>query len=286
MVLGLLTSGNLGLNTFIQIESRFKIGFVLTDSDSIKIIDFCRLKKIPCYHGNPRKNRAYKFIKNISVDIIISINYIFLIEKDIINHSNKLTFNIHGSLLPKYRGRTPHVWAIINNEKETGITAHKIDEGCDTGDIIKQIVIPIDFFDTGSDILEKFKKYYFKVVCDVISKCENNALKFSKQNEKFATFFGKRTPSDGKIDWDWQKERIHNWVRAQSNPYPGAFTFFETNKIIIDEVRFSETCYSPIIENGVVILNKPNIIVKTTNGALELIKLRTPVSLEIGCKLN
>tara|TARA_B110000003_G_scaffold29053_1_gene27412 strand:- start:3048 stop:3908 length:861 start_codon:yes stop_codon:yes gene_type:complete len=286
MVLGVLTSGNLGHNTLIQIESKFVIGFVLTDSNSIKIIDFCQAKKIPFYCGNPRNNRLYKFIKNISVDIIISINYIFLIEKDIIDHSNKLTFNIHGSLLPKYRGRTPHVWAIINNEKETGITAHKIDEGCDTGDIIDQIVISIDISDTGNDILEKFKKHYFKLVCDIISKFKNNELKFRKQNEKFATFFGKRTPSDGKIDWDWQKERIHNWVRAQTNPYPGAFTFFENNKIIIDEVKFSEIGYDSKIENGVVIVNEPNIIVKTPNGALELIKLRTPVSLEIGCKLN
>ena len=182
MVLGVLTSGNLGLNILIKIESRFMIGFVLTDSNSLKIIDFCKLKKIPYYTGNPRKNKAYEFIKNITVDIIASVNYLFLINKDIINHSCKLTFNIHGSLLPKYRGRTPHVWAIINNEKETGITAHKIDEGCDTGDIIEQIIIPIEISDTGNDILQNYKKYYFKLLLDVVSKCENNTLQFKKQN--------------------------------------------------------------------------------------------------------
>ena len=286
MVLGVLTSGNLGLNILIQIESRFMIGFVLTDSNSIKIIDFCKLKKIPYYIGNPRNNKAYEFIKNITVDIIASINYLFLINKDIINHSGKLTFNIHGSLLPKYRGRTPHVWAIINNEKETGITAHKIDEGCDTGDIIEQIIIPIDISDTGNDILQNYKKYYFKLVLDVVSKCENNTLQFKKQNEKFATYFGKRTPSDGKIEWDWQKERIKNWVRAQSNPYPGAFAFFENNKIIIDEVKFSEIGYNDEIDNGIVLANEPNIIIKTPNGPLELTKLRTPIKLSLGCKLN
>ena len=120
MVLGVLTSGNLGLNILIKIESRFMIGFVLTDSNSLKIIDFCKLKKIPYYTGNPRKNKAYEFIKNITVDIIASVNYLFLINKDIINHSCKLTFNIHGSLLPKYRGRTPHVWAIIKMKKKLG----------------------------------------------------------------------------------------------------------------------------------------------------------------------
>lgn len=286
MVLGVLTSGNLGLNILIKIESRFMIGFVLTDSNSLKIIDFCKLKKIPYFTGNPRKNKAYEFIKNITVDIIASVNYLFLINKDIINHSCKLTFNIHGSLLPKYRGRTPHVWAIINNEKETGITAHKIDEGCDTGDIIEQIIIPIEISDTGNDILQNYKKYYFKLLLDVVSKCENNTLQFKKQNEKFATYFGKRTPSDGKIEWDWQKERIRNWVRAQSTPYPGAFAFFENNKIIIDEVKFSEIGYNDEIDNGIVLANEPNIIVKTPNGPLELTKLRTPIKLSLGCKLN
>ena len=286
MVLGVLTSGNLGLNILIKIESRFMIGFVLTDSNSLKIIDFCKLKKIPYYTGNPRKNKAYEFIKNITVDIIASVNYLFLINKDIINHSCKLTFNIHGSLLPKYRGRTPHVWAIINNEKETGITAHKIDEGCDTGDIIEQIIIPIEISDTGNDILQNYKKYYFKLLLDVVSKCENNTLQFKKQNEIFATYFEKRTPSDGKIEWDWQKERIRNWVRAQSTPYPGAFAFFENNKIIIDEVKFSEIGYNDEIDNGIVLANEPNIIVKTPNGPLELTKLRTPIKLSLGCKLN
>ncbi|MDB4171579.1 hypothetical protein N9750_05665, partial [Polaribacter sp.] len=171
-------------------------------------------------------------------------------------------------------------------EKETGITAHKIDEGCDTGDIIEQIIIPIEISDTGNDILQNYKKYYFKLLLDVVSKCENNTLQFKKQNEKFATYFGKRTPSDGKIEWDWQKERIRNWVRAQSTPYPGAFAFFENNKIIIDEVKFSEIGYHDEIDNGIVLANEPNIIVKTPNGPLELTKLRTPIKLSLGCKLN
>lgn len=286
MKLGILSSGNLGKDTLEKIILNFNVVFVLTDSNSQGILSLCEKNKIPYFKGNPRNGIGYDFIKRIEVDIIASINYLFLIEKDIIQHSKQLTFNIHGSLLPKYRGRTPHVWAIINNEKETGITAHKIDEGCDTGDIIEQIIIPIDISDTGNDILKYYKKHYFKLLVDVVSKCENNTLQFKKQNEKFATYFGQRTPSDGKIEWGWQKERIKNWVRAQSNPYPGAFTFFENNKIIIDEVKFSEIGYYNEIDNGVVLANEPYIIVKTPNGPLELTKLRTPIKLSIGCKLN
>ena len=126
MKLGILTSGNLGKDTLEKIILNFNVVFVLTDSNSQGILSLCEENKISYFKGNPRNSIGYNFIKKIEVDIIVSINYLFLIEKDIIQHSKQLTFNIHGSLLPKYRGRTPHVWSIINNEKETGITAQVI----------------------------------------------------------------------------------------------------------------------------------------------------------------
>ncbi len=285
MIIGVLTSGGLGLDTLIKMKPRFKIGFVLTDSNSNEIIDFCNENEIPVYKGNPRNGKAYDFIKNIEVDIIASINYLFLIKKDIIQHSKKLTFNIHGSLLPKYRGRTPHVWAIINNEKEAGITAHKIDEGCDTGDILSQIIVQIDETDTGNTILEKYKQEYFNLVKDVIDSCKRNELKFITQNESIATYFGKRTPEDGAIDWNWQKERIRNWVRAQANPYPGAFTLLGSEKIIIDKVVDSSLGYKDDMENGLILQVEPKIVVKTPNGALELKELREPIEVRVGDKL-
>ncbi len=161
MKIGVLVSGNLGRDILEKLNSNFDIAFVLTDSNSNGILKLCKKNEISCFKGNPRKGVGYNFIKNIFVDIILSVNYLFLIEKDIIQHSRLLTFNIHGSLLPKYRGRTPHVWAIINNEKETGITAHVIDENCDTGDIISQIKIPINETDTGNDLLNKYKSEYY-----------------------------------------------------------------------------------------------------------------------------
>lgn len=285
MTIGILSSGNLGLDTLKQMKFKYNIGFVLTDSKSHGIIDFCNENRIPFFKGNPRDGAAYAFIKSIQVDVIASINYLFLINKDIINHSNKLTFNIHGSLLPKYRGRTPHVWAIINNEKVTGITAHIIDEGCDTGDVISQIAVPIAENDTGNDILEKYKSQYFNLVSEVISKCHENVLNIEKQTEENATYFGKRTPEDGQIVWDWHKERIRNWIRAQASPYPGAFTFFEGKKIIVDQAKQSDYGYNSEIANGTVLNTSPNIVVKTPNGALELTKLRDPIELKIGDKL-
>ena len=98
--------------------------------------------------------------------------------------------------------------------------------------------------------------------------------------------FGKRTPEDGRINWNWQKERIRNWVRAQSYPYPGAFSFFNNNKIIIDEIKFSSHGFNFKDENGLILKVNPSIIIKTVNGALEVKKMRNNIELSVGDKLN
>lgn len=273
MNLGILASGNLGHVALQHLYKNYIIEYVLTDSKSNSIINFCNQKGIPHFTGNPRNGKALNFCIRFKIDILISVNYLFIIEKDLIKLPKEFAFNIHGSLLPKYRGRTPHVWAIINNESETGITAHLIDEGCDTGDIIEQIKIKIDFEDTGSDILNKFNDYYLELLNRVLNKVRIGKLSFVKQQNDFATYFGKRTPSDGKIDWNWQKERIYNWVRAQADPYPGAFTLYNGNKIIIDKIKYTETGFTNEMSNGLVLSISP-FLVKTPNGVVELCKLR------------
>lgn len=275
LTLGVLCSGRLGLDTLSKIAKDYTIQFVLTDSNSAVIIDFATTNNIPFYAGNPRKGKGYDFIKDSGVDIIISINYLFLIEEDIINHSNILTFNIHGSLLPKYRGRTPHVWAIINGEDKAGVTAHIIDEGCDTGKIIHQIEIPIEADDTGAIMLDKYARAYYPLVKKVLKDVANQQLNLTIQKEEEATYFGKRTPIDGEINWNWTKEDIRNWIRAQAYPYPGAFTFYNNNKIIIDKISFSVEKIFNYQLNGEIIHLKPSLVVKTKNGAVNLDIIRT-----------
>ncbi len=275
MRIAILCSGGLGLDTLKKVTPEYNVVCVLTDSKSTEIIEFSKENNIPYFAGNPRNNKGFNFIKNFSIDIIASINYLFLIEEDIINHPNKLSFNIHGSLLPKYRGRTPHVWAIINDEKEAGITAHVIDAGCDTGDIIHQIKIPILPDDTGANMLEKYAQAYFPLVKKVLRDIECNQLKLTEQDESLATYFGKRTPLDGAINWNWDRKRIKNWIRALADPYPGAFTFYKGQKIVIDKVSFSDLKVNDKQNNGEIITVKPSVIVKTKNGAIKLESIRT-----------
>lgn len=269
MTLGVLCSGNLGLQVLKQLASGYPISFVFTDSGSKDIIDYCESKELPIFIGNPRKGNTKDFLTSRSCDVLLSVNYLFIIEDELINFPKKYAINVHGSLLPKYRGRTPHVWAIINNENKTGITAHLIDSGCDTGDVLEQIEVEISCEDTGASILNKFNELYLPLIKSVLNKIDNNKIIPKPQDHSKATYFGKRTPEDGQIDWSWQKERILNWVRAQAYPYPGAFTFVNGKKLTIDNISYADDGFDYQIPNGTVLSVIP-LKVKTPNGVIQI----------------
>ena len=273
MRLGLMLSGRLGeilLNFCLQ---NYEVTAVLTDKNSKAIIEGASKRDIPCFVGNPRNKRAAEFTKSYSVDLLLSINYLFIVEPDVIEWPKLEAVNFHGSLLPKYRGRTPHIWAIINNEQETGVTAHKLVEECDEGDILIQKLLPIEYEDTGADILRKFESIYPKIASEVIEMYNSGTIKAKKQNNEEATYFGKRTPKDGKINWSWQKERIRNWVRAQAFPYPGAFSFINGKKVIIDRIDYDELGFQSEQPNGMILRINP-VRVKTPNGVVKLSEVR------------
>lgn len=271
--IGILCSGGLGLSTLRTLSKNFSPQFIFTDLNSIGIIEFAKTHSIPHIIGNPRKFDPRPFLKQFKTDVIFSINYLFIVEDSILKHP-QYAINLHGSLLPKYRGRTPHVWAIINGEKQTGITAHIMEAGCDTGDIVLQQPIDILWEYTGADILQKYETIYPQMVLDIIDKIEKNKLDRVGQDDSKATFFGKRTPDDGEIDWNWQKERIYNWIRAQANPYPGAYTFINGEKVIIDKISFSDYGFEDSIPNGTILKSLPELLIKTPNGVIELIEIR------------
>jgi methionyl-tRNA formyltransferase len=287
MTIGVLASGGLGYTIIIDIYNKYGLDFVFTDKHSDLIVDFCKENNIECFIGNPRNGKAYEFIKNKKVDLLLSINYLFIVDKDIIDLGEKYSINFHGALLPKYRGRTPHVWAIINNEKYTGITAHIITEGCDEGDIVYQEKIEIEQDYTGADVLEIFKQLYPVIVSKVIDLVQKNEVIALSQDNNKATFFGKRTFEDGLINWDWQKERIRNWVRAQAHPYPGAFCFCNNQKIIIHKLVFSDNGYLYNQPNGLVVdIIDKNLFVKTSNGIIEISNFECDIKISINDVLH
>ena len=173
--------------------------------------------------------------------------------------------------MPRYRGRTPHVWSIINGEKKTGITAHLITQKCDEGDIILQKIIPITKNDTGGSILRKYNCIYPELIDELFELIKKHEIKLIPQDETKATYFEKRTPEDGHIDWNWQKERIYNWVRAMAPPeYPGAFSFYNGKKIIFSKIEFSDEGFYALEVNGTVKKENGDVLfVKTPNGVVK-----------------
>lgn len=273
MKIALLVSGGLGFKVMDFLKERNNITAVLTDKSSEAIISLAKQRDIPYFIGNPRKGKAENFTAHNEIDLLLSINYLFIIESDLIHWPKRGAVNFHGSLLPKYRGRTPHVWAIINNENKTGVTAHLISEGCDQGDIILQQEVAITAHDTGASVLDKFNSLYPKMVMQVIDMFDVGVVNGEVQDERMATYFGKRTPEDGAINWYWQKERIRNWVRAQAYPYPGAFTYADGHKVIIDKLEYDNYGFRDEQANGLILTMNP-VRVKTPNGVVRLSKIR------------
>jgi methionyl-tRNA formyltransferase len=269
MKFGYFSSGNLGYECLIHLDKIPEL--IFTDRKSTEIQRFAESHEIPIFIGKPDKKLATEFLNDFEIDIILSINYIFLLTKEIFNYPKNGSINLHGSLLPKYRGRTPHVWAIINGESITGVTAHFIDDGCDTGDIILQYKVPILDTDTGQDILEKFKSVYPILIRDVLVKLESGEVNREIQDNSNATLYGKRIPEDGIINWNDESRNIYNWVRAQSTPYPGAFSYYSGNKVIIDWV---ETFNYHGTEIPGTVLSTIPLMVKTRDGAIIIEKIR------------
>jgi methionyl-tRNA formyltransferase len=281
---GILASGELGRICLENLIKSQHINFIFTDSKSTGIVELAKANNIPCFTGKPN-GRAKGFLKEFTTDVILSVNYLFIVDGDILSHPAKYAINFHGSLLPKYRGRTPHVWAIINNEKITGVTAHLMSDGCDEGDIILQQEIEISQTATGAELLAKFNSTYPELINKVIFQIENNVVKPVSQDNSKATYFGKRTPEDGLIDWNWQWERIYNWVRAQAKPYPGAFTNYKGNKLIVHKISFSDAGFDYTDPNGKVLATQP-LTVKTPNGAVVLEEIENEIPVTKGDILN
>ena len=131
------------------------------------------------------------------------------------------------SLLPSYRGQAPLVWAMINGEKKVGFSVFSFDNGTDTGDIWHQGEIEVAESDYIKDVLEKIEAGVISYFDNEIEKIVSGEVKPHKQSVINISYGAKRMECDGRIDWSWDANRIYNFVRAQSRPYPGAFTEYK-----------------------------------------------------------
>ncbi|MBQ7396187.1 MAG: bifunctional UDP-4-amino-4-deoxy-L-arabinose formyltransferase/UDP-glucuronic acid oxidase ArnA [Lentisphaeria bacterium] len=163
-------------------------------------------------------------------DFIFSFYYRNLLKQDILDIPAKGAINLHGSLLPKYRGRVPLNWAIINGETESGVTLHYMTTKPDAGDIISQERFDIGCCDTAKVVFGKAVEAAKKLLKNTLPKLAAGTADRIAQNEADATTYKGRCAKDGEIDWNKSAEAVHNLIRAVTKPYPGAFSFLGDRK--------------------------------------------------------
>ncbi|PLW70248.1 methionyl-tRNA formyltransferase [Pseudohalioglobus lutimaris] len=288
-------SGDLGFSTLENISSELNILAVLTDKNSQSIINWAGDNAVPVFTGNPRNGSCSDFLSALdAVEILLSINYLFIIEEDLIGLPSKAALNIHGSLLPKYRGRAPHIWAIINGEEQVGITVHQIDVGCDTGGILIQREIAVTPITTGGDLIEQFRHLYPELLKQAVELVRDDRCVYIEQNEQDSSYFGKRSPEDGLLDWNWNRQRIYNWVRALTNPYPGAFCLWAGRKVYLwkavlaDEKIDNQTCIGQVVksDNGSLYVKAADGIVKILEYSIEDNGMQSKQTIPVGVILR
>ncbi|SDF24719.1 methionyl-tRNA formyltransferase [Methanolobus vulcani] len=239
-------------------------------SDNLKsIFELTHSLNIPLFQPSKKELSNYSpYLNQNKLDFIIVCGYKYIIPPTIFNTPKYGTVNIHPSLLPQYRGQHVINWAIINGEQETGITLHLMDENLDTGDILLQTKVPILFDDTAKDLHDRLYQKASELLTTFFTRFNDEGSISPKiQDSSQATFFKPRKPCDGHIEWDKEGEQIYNLVRAISKPWPGAFTYHNSSKIVVWRVSFephnSEESYGRIINvsNSQLIVNAKNSLV-------------------------
>ncbi|WP_145557560.1 bifunctional UDP-4-amino-4-deoxy-L-arabinose formyltransferase/UDP-glucuronic acid oxidase ArnA [Yersinia aldovae] len=172
-------------------------------------------------------------IRQLQPDIIFSFYYRNMLSDEILSLAPQGGFNLHGSLLPKYRGRAPINWALVNGETETGVTLHQMVRKADAGSIVGQHKVAISPTDTALTLHAKVRDAAKELLVDLLPEMKGKSLRLTPQKEADASYFGRRTAADGEIHWHKSASAINNLVRAVTEPYPGAFSYLGQRKLTI-----------------------------------------------------
>ena len=207
-------------------------------------------------------------IRELQPEIIFSFYYRNLLSDEVLSLAPLGGFNLHGSLLPRYRGRAPVNWVLVNGESETGVTLHKMVKRPDAGDIVGQQRVAIAEEDSALTLHKKVLAAAAHLLEEQLPKLKSGSATFSPQDESQASYFGRRSAADGEIQWHHSAGAIHNLVRAVTEPYPGAFSYLGQRKLIVWRSRPLAIEHDK--QPGTVLSIAP-LVVACGEGALEII---------------
>jgi methionyl-tRNA formyltransferase len=186
------------------------------------------VNRMPCATpDNPSAPEWIERVRALQPDFIFSFYYRHMLDMALLDTARLGAYNMHGSLLPKYRGRVPVNWAIVNGERQTGATLHRMVAKPDAGAMVAQQSVPILPDDTAYDVFQKVSVAAEIALDGVLPKLINGTAIHTQLDLTQGSYFGGRKPEDGRIDWKQSADRIHNLIRAVAPPYPGAFATIE-----------------------------------------------------------
>jgi len=279
-----------------SLEAVYKAGYeilgVVTNPDKPKgrgmkmvaspVKEFALEKGLTVYQPEKvRKNEEFiEKIKSLNPDVICVVAYGKILPKEILEIPKYGCINVHGSLLPKYRGAAPIQWAVLNGDKETGVTTMYMDVGMDTGDMILKEKVEIGEDETTGELWDRLSKIGGKLLVETLKQIEDGTPPREKQGKEF-TMAPMLNKEMSKINWDEQTaQNIKNLVRGL-NPIMGAYTFLDEKKIKfwkVDIAKQDEIIADniEILKNGTVILSNPKegLFIKTKDGILKVLEIQ------------
>jgi methionyl-tRNA formyltransferase len=177
-------------------------------------------------------------IREADPDLIFVVGWSQLVMDEFIGLPRHGVFGMHPTLLPRHRGRAAIPWAILSGLAKTGVTLFQIADGtADSGPIVGQVEVPVELHETATTLYEKITAAHLELVREFVPRLLDGTAERVPQDTRRASSWPKRTPADGIIDWETRAPYLYDWVRAQTRPYPGAFTYLGEDKLVVWRAR-------------------------------------------------
>lgn len=193
--------------------------------------------------NRPDDEELLSRLKEADPDLIVANNWRTWIPPQVFQLPRHGTLNVHDSLLPAYAGFSPVIWALLNGEEEVGVTAHMMNDKLDAGDIVMQRAVTVGPRDTATDLIHRTVDLIGPVVTEALALIDAGHTDWTPQAPAKASFFHKRAIEDSRIDWTWPAEDIDRLIRAQSDPFPNAYTFHNGQRLQVIKASISEGRY-------------------------------------------
>ena len=263
-----------------------EVAMLFTHEDSpTEEIWFRSVRELAERHGIPVRTTDINAPENVALlreirpAFILSFYYRNMIGQEVLDIPSRGALNLHGSYLPRYRGRVPVNWAVINGETETGATLHYMVAKPDAGDIVDREKVTIAFTDTSFDVFNKVTDAAATVIRRAWPMLLAGTAERIPMDLAAGSYFGGRKPADGLIDWNKSAVQIYNLIRGVTHPYPGAFTWLDEKKVIVWQAWPVEGSSEP----GRIVATEP-LLVGTGAGLLEVRSLQMDGEDEISAR--